>query len=420
MASSAYAASGPELIKQLLDAGKVNEAYDLAMTYLDGHEGDPEFDFQYGVAAIDSGNVSEGVFALERVAFSDPQNPLVRLELARGYYLLQQYEKSRQLFEQVAGLQPPENVRVRIARYLELIEQRQAFPATQVKSFVEIWRGLDSNINSAPASQTALVTLTSDALGRGDHFNRVRFGADIEHQYANNRQLDFSINGDFRLYDSESDQDYSTISLSGGHSWIEGRERYRFGATLQQFNKDGSRYRDLAGLNGSWKYAPDEQSQIRVYGGINLLSYDLLSWKDATQYYLGSSYLLSRKGEWNPLWFAGLFAGQETPEVSGPLADAEVDRFFWGGNAGVQLQPWAELILTPYITYQSSRYKGEDWLYGKRRSDDFAMLNLNLEWQVEPQWKVLASLSATHADSNIELYEYDRQQGMLGLRYDFK
>ena len=419
-AGHSVAASGPELIKQLLDSGKVDEAYTLAVNYLAGHEGDPEFDFQYGVAAIDSGNISEGVFALERVAFSDPKNPLVRLELARGYYLLEQYSKSKQLFEQVLELQPPENVRIRISRYLGFIEQRQAFPVTKVKSFVEIWRGLDSNINSAPGNQTEVVTLSSDALGRGDHFNRLRLGASIEHRYAPNRQLDFSAEGDFRYYDSESDQDYSSVSLNGGHSWTEGKHRYRLGAVWQHFSKDGSGYRDLLGLNASWKYTPDQESLIRVYGGIGQLNYDEISWRDATQAYLGGNYFVSRSGSWNPLWFAGLFAGQETPERSGILADAEVDRFFWGTNVGVQLQPQPDITLTPVLTYQSSRYGGVDWLYGVRREDDFAMLNLNLEWQVEPAWKVLANLSSIHAESNIELYDYDRQQAMLGLRYDFE
>ncbi|WP_428034552.1 surface lipoprotein assembly modifier [Amphritea sp.] len=413
-------ASGAELIKELLDAGRFNEAYDLSMSYLQRYEGNPEFDFQYGVAAIDSGNVSEGVFALERVAFSDPQNPLVRLELARGYYLLQQTDKARQLFEQVLLLDPPDNVRIRIAQYLDLIAKKQSLPATHVKSFVELWRGYDSNINTGPESQTNLVTLTSDALGRGNQFNRLRMGATVEHQYAAERKLDFSLNGDLRRYDDEMAQDYTTLSVSGGHTWIDNQSRYRLGADLQHFSRDGESYRDLLGVNGSWSYSPDKASQLRLYGGVNLLDYADDNWKDATQYHLGGNYLWMGTGRWSPLWFAGLFAGQETPDTAGVLADAQVDRFFWGASMGVQLEPMADLSLVPVVTYQSSHYKGDDWLYGLRREDDFVILNINLEWAVEKNWTVLANFSSNHADSNIELYEYDRQQGMLGLRYSFE
>ncbi|WP_232846221.1 tetratricopeptide repeat protein [Amphritea pacifica] len=412
--------SGAALIKALLDEGRFNEAYDLSMTYLQGFEGDPEFDFQYGVAAIDSGNVSEGVFALERVAFSDPKNPLVRLELARGYYLLQQFDKAQQLFEQVLLLNPPDNVRIRIAQYLDLIEKKQSFPATRVKSFVEIWRGYDSNINSGPESQTRLVTLTSDALGRGNQFNRLRMGTTIEHQYVADRQLDFTLKGDFTRYDDEMAQDYTTLSVSGGHTWIEHQNRYRLGVDLQHFSRDGQRYRDLLGINGSWTHSPDNQSQLRLYGGINLLEYAEDSWKDATQYYLAGNYLFTGRGNWNPLWFAGGFVGQETPDTAGVLADSQVGRVFWGSNIGVQLEPGNDLTLTPVLTYQSSHYAGDDWIYQVRRQDNFAILNISLEWAVEKNWTVLADLSSYHADSNIELYEYDRHQGMLGLRYSFK
>ncbi|WP_241235104.1 porin family protein [Amphritea opalescens] len=410
---------GAEEVKALLDAGRFSEAYDLALNYIDDLEGDPTFDLQYGVAAIDSGHVSEGVFALERVAFFAPENPLVSLELARGYYLLEQFDKAQQLFEAVLLLNPPDNTRVRIATYLDRINQ-QSFPITRVRSFIEVWRGYDSNINSGPESQTTIVSLSSDALGQGDPFNRVQMGSTIEHQYAADRQLDVSLKGNFRYYDNESEQDFSTLSLSGGHSWTQQNNRYRLGADLQHFSRDGEGYRDLLGINGSWTHQLDKQSQWRLYGGISSLDYVDSSWKDSTQSYLGGNYLLSGNHRWKPLWFAGAFVGQETPDTAGILADAQVDRFFWGANLGVQLSLSDKLTLTPALTFQSSRYKGDDWLYRVRRQDDYTIFNLNLEWAVENNWTVLAGYSVSHANSNIELYEYDRQQTVLGLRYSFK
>ncbi len=418
--TNSYAvASGADMIKELLDAGRFNEAYELAMTYLSGYEGDPEFDFQYGVAAIDSGNASEGVFALERVAFTDPDNPLVRLELARGYYLLNQLGKAKQLFEQVLQLNPPENVQIRIAKYLQLIEQN-SYPVTKVAGFVEIWRGFDNNINSGPESQTDLVTLSDDALGRGDQFNRVRVKGSIVHQYQIDRKLDFSLGGNFRYYDTETEQDYGTVTINGGHTWADKKDRYRLGGVMQKYMRDGKSYRDLLGINASWTHSPNKDSQLRLSTGVSSLDYVDSSWKDATQYHLQGNYFQAGKGSWQPVWFAGFFVGEETPDTAGILADSQVDRFFWGSNIGVQLQPRSDLILTPVITYQSSRYKGEDWLYAVKRQDDFTMLNVNLEWALENNWDLLANISSNHANSNIELYEYDRQQAMLGLRYSFK
>lgn len=417
-------ANGADLIKELLDAGRFNEAYALAMTYLNGSEGDPEFDFQYGVAAIDSGNVSEGMFALERVAFTDPDNPLVRLELARGYYLLNQFDKSKQLFEQVLQLTPPESVQRRIAKYLQLIEQN-SFPITKaadttVAGFVEIWRGFDSNINSAPESQTDLVTLSEDALGQGDQFNRIHLNGSIDHQYQTDRILDVSLSGNFRYYDTESEQNYSSVAINGGHTWADQQERYRLGGVVQKHMRDGKGYRSLLGINASWTYTPNNDSQLRLSTGVSSLDYIDSRSKDSTQFHLQGSYFQVGEGDWQPLWFAGLFVGEEVPETRGEVADAVVERFFSGSNIGVQLQPRFDLTLTPVITYQASRYKGEDGLYSVKRQDEFAMLNINIEWEFEHSWDLLFNIRSIHANSNIELYEYDRRQAMLGLRYSFK
>ena len=78
-------------------------AYDYAMKHIKQMEGDPYFDYFYGVSAIDTGHASEGVFALERVLLLHPNDHVARLELARGYFILEEYARSRQEFEKVDG-----------------------------------------------------------------------------------------------------------------------------------------------------------------------------------------------------------------------------------------------------------------------------------------------------------------------------
>ena len=56
-----------ETLKRLYGQGKPEAAFEWAVKRRDELEGDSTFDFYYGLAAIDSGRVSEGVFALERV-----------------------------------------------------------------------------------------------------------------------------------------------------------------------------------------------------------------------------------------------------------------------------------------------------------------------------------------------------------------
>lgn len=418
---SAWVSAGiTESIKSLNDQGKFAEAYKLAQNQLDSFEGDPKFDLQYGVAAIDSGHISEGIFALERVVFLEPNNALAKLELARAYFLLKQFDKSRTLFNQVKAANPPPVVMARINQFLEQITNKTTIPPTKFSGFAELWAGYDDNINSGPGGQTQVVTLSDSALGRGDQFNQIRLNGSVEHAYSPQESLLFSANADFRYYHTEPEQNYKSFTVNGSHLWKRDSEQYQLGFTTQNYQIDRENYRTLIGMNGVWSKQLTPNSVLKSFAGVNSLNYASLTWKDATQINLGTNYLYAGSGKWQPLYFVGGFLGDESPKVDGVLAAGQVDRLFFGANAGVQLTPYQDVTFTPSVTYQGSRFEGNDWIYNIKRKDDFYMLNLNLEWVMHPSWSLLANYSFTDVNSNIEIYEYDRQQIMFGLRYNFQ
>ncbi len=78
-------------LQSLFTSYQRQAAYDYALKHVREMEGDPYFDYFYGVSAIDTGHASEGVFALERVLLFHPNDHVVRLELA----LPQTAEKDR-------------------------------------------------------------------------------------------------------------------------------------------------------------------------------------------------------------------------------------------------------------------------------------------------------------------------------------
>jgi tetratricopeptide (TPR) repeat protein len=418
--SSHISAATIDQLKILVDQGEYEKAYQLAQTQLDEYEGDPAFDLQYGIAAIDSGHISEGVFALDRVLLLEPNNGLAKLELARAYYQLGQFEKAQRLFEQVKRQNPPKNVLNRINQYLALIDKKTSIPPTQFTSFIELLAGYDSNINSGPAGQTNVVTLTDSALGRGDPFSQVRLGGNVIHPYAPDAALNFSFNADMRYYDTESAEDYRNITVSGGHTWYAENQQYLLNFTAQQYRLDNEDYRDMLGASVGWNYQLSRNAVLKSFLGINDLTYDDASWKDATQLSAGFNYLHGGSGSWNPIYFVGTFVGQEEPETAGILANGQIDRVFYGGNLGVQLSPGKNLTITPALTYQASDYQGDDWIYNRKREDELTLFNLNMAWTMSKAWMLTLNYSYTEADSNIELYEYDRQQVMLGLRYNFQ
>lgn len=59
-------------MNNLVDAGRFQEAYDLGNAQLEEWEGDPGFDFFYGLAALEVGEANAAVFALERTVAQRP------------------------------------------------------------------------------------------------------------------------------------------------------------------------------------------------------------------------------------------------------------------------------------------------------------------------------------------------------------
>ena len=113
----------------MITAGQYAQALELGDANLEDWEGDAEFDFLYGLAALEAGSPNEAVFALERVAATSTDGILrerARLELARAYFVTNNLTAAENLFNLVLANNPPLNVQQNVAAFLILIEARRA------------------------------------------------------------------------------------------------------------------------------------------------------------------------------------------------------------------------------------------------------------------------------------------------------
>ena len=72
--------------QKLLQDGYSIRAYDLLQTFEDELAGNTEYDYLYGVAALDSGEPRKAIFAFQRAVMTDPNFAGARMELARAYF----------------------------------------------------------------------------------------------------------------------------------------------------------------------------------------------------------------------------------------------------------------------------------------------------------------------------------------------
>jgi tetratricopeptide (TPR) repeat protein len=408
-----------EQLKQLFNTYQRQQAYDYANRYLGEMEGDSNFDYLYGVAAIDSGHASQGVFALERVLMQFPDDHVARLELARGYFILEEYARSRQEFEKVLAINPPKGVRETTESFLEQIRLREARYRTTTGGFVALGLGSDSNVLSGPdnSSLTIFQVDESDAA-QSDTYSELTASWGVGHPFAPGWMATGNITASLHQNQELSAFDTTTSTVQAGVSRIYRDSRYKAEVLWQQYQLDSEKYRTMSGLNLDWQTSFSEKSRLNTTLQYVALSYPTIETKNSRLSTLALTWTQTFAGTWNPTFFASLNLGQETPDEA---PNAAVERDLLGYRLGGILAFTPKLLLQTAVGIQTSDYPTTTYpfLGDISRSDDLITANVNLLWLINKDWRLDTKVGYTKNDSNVEIYSYDRTTVGLEANYSF-
>ena len=411
-------------LQSLFDQYQRQQAYDYARQHLLDMEGDPYFDYYYGVAAIDTGHASEGVFALERVLVAFPEDHVARLELARGYFILEEYARARIEFERVLATSPPAGVIATTEQFLDRIRLKEARYRTTSDGYVALAMGTDSNVNSGTdGDQLTLVELSADSLGQEDTFSELQAGWQITHPFSPGWMVNSGITAVQRMNQDYDQFDTRTGTLQLGVTNIRKLSRYKAELLMQTYQLDGNDYRDMAGLNLEWHYAMSQKARLGTTLQYLALDYPDLQYRNSTLTTLGLSYNYSFAGKRNPTLFTNLNIGAESAD-DGSSANAlsDVERDILGLRIGGIISLTAKLGLQMSVGYQTSDYAGAQTfpLYADIiREDELTTADINLLWLFSKHWRLDTKVSYMDNSSNVELYNYDRNIVSLNVNYSF-
>ena len=411
-------------LQSLFQAYERQQAYDYARRYLAEMEGEPYFDYYYGVSAIDTGHASEGVFALERVLLSFPDDQVARLELARGYFILEEYARARLEFEQVLAAKPPEGVVQTTQQFLDQIRLKEARYRTTTNGYISLAVGSDSNVNSgAEDGSITFVELSSSSIGQEDTFGELSASGNIVHPFAPGWTVNASLTAISRKNQDFDQFDTQTTTLQLGMSRIFKQSRYRGELLAQDYELDRGTYREMSGINLEWHYNLSQQQSLTTGLQYISLEYPELPTRDSDLATLSLTYKKAFAGSLNPVLFTSIFLGQEMAEQddnANALADTERD--IAGLRVGTILSFSNELALQLAANYQTSEFDGEQTFplfAGIKREDDLSSADLNLLWLVNRSWRLDTRFSYTDNSSNVELYSYDRTVFSVQANYSF-
>jgi tetratricopeptide (TPR) repeat protein len=420
-AVGAYAAPADD-IKALLAKGSAKAAYELGKTHSD-QLGDPAFDFYFGVAAVDSGHAGEGVLALERYLINFPKNPEAQLELARGYFMLGDYIRSREEFSAVLKLSPPQDVVANVERYLDAIRSRESSYRTTANAFLEFGGGYDNNINGGVDNANinlpglGVLTIGNAGVKAGAGFLQASGGANISHPIAPGLALFAGLNGDFKTHSSRREFDQNSIGAAGGLSYLKEQNLIRATVSYSSLKVDYRAFRNVTGVAAEWIRQLDELNSIT--GALQYAKLDYNASNDARDSTLKGVSLGYRRnfvGTWQPLIsISGSYAQEDNQRNRDDLA-----RDIYGLRAVVAISPKPRWAVSAGLSYQQSNYDMRDFFSTEARRDKYYGFDAVASYAVSKSLSVRGEVMLNQNRSNIDLYEYKRASFAIKMRYEFK
>ncbi len=407
----------------LLAEGQGEEAYALLLPELERRAGEPDYDYLFGLAALEVGEPTEAVFAFERVLLVQPDHLQARAELARAYYLMGESGAARREFETVKQEDVPPQVKETINRYLAAMDYPHDPKRARLNVYLEFGGGYDSNVNSAATTSQVLIPATGQVFllfpfgqEQDSGIGSIEGGFRFAHPLRSNLNLYGGANAKWRqAFDATAFDQAIGNGLLGLHL-VHGANEYRLAVLGQSFLIDGDSNRNLGGVNAQWQRNLNAQNQITLYGQAAALRYPNQHIRDANQYAGGLAWAHAFDVAGQPVALLSIFGGTEDNKTS---SRPDIGRDFVGARLGGQYSINNRTTAFGAVTYQYSRYGGVDPIFMQRRTDDFVTAALGLRYSIDKHWSIRPEIGYTNNDSTLAINEFDRWQAMVFLRSDF-
>lgn len=408
--------------KALLNANKGADAYQLLEPLESARAGEVEFDFLLGLAALESGQNTRAVFALERVLAMDPNNVRARAEIARAYLALGETQTAAQEFETVKKQGVPADVSLTIDRYIAAARRIDDLNATSLTGYLEATIGYDTNVNVGPNKSSVAIPgfgglpfkLSKDSRSNDDGFATIGGGFNLRTPIGNGYTLLLGASATQRNNFRYQQFDMQSGDANVGVTRTADQDVYTLMAQTGVVSVDGIRYRNATGLTGQWQRNLDARNQVGVFAQYTDLQYASQDVRDANRWVAGASYAhLYREGI---MAFASAYFVQELPQKS-HVGWLGFDGF--GMRIGGRMNYDAQTVLFGGATYEYRGYNKEDPSFlNKRRDNQYGLLFGATRYYTK-EWSVTPQLSLTYNDSNQELYEYNREMLSVTVRREF-
>jgi outer membrane protein len=413
--------------RELMAAKNSPAAYSLLAAQEATRAGTPDFDYLLGIAALDSGRVTNAIFALERVLAVQPGNALARAELARAYLVAGELETAKQELTQVQMADIPPAARETISRLLGSFDTAQTADKRPFKAYVEAGIARDSNLNSGPSNNFVTIPIAIPFFGglvvpvakpQSDTVAHVGAGLALRTPLTTQVELVGGLNLRQTRPSSHNELDTGSVDGNLGLIYSSGTDQFNATLNLGSTSFDGQQYRTLSGVSGQWTRALSTRSQGSAFVQYTQLRFPSAQSRDANRTILGLAYAEAVTPALTA--FITVLGGQERTTNAGAEFN---DQNIMGLRLGAEYALGADSKLFANLNTERRTHQGQDFFFGVDRRDTQVDFSLGAQFTVARMaWgsvRITPQISYTRNRSNISLYTFDRTAASVTARVDF-
>lgn len=408
----------------LMNSGKATEAFDLLVPYEYDLAGNSDFDYLFGVAALESGHPVKASLALERVLAVKPGFAGARVDLGRAYFEIGNYLKARQEFKTVLNLpNPPPLVKTVVDNYMTTIEHRLSKKKNQLSGWVEISGGYDSNVNystadaviEVPALQSAIILLADDNVEQDDAFLKFTLNMGLLHHFSEAARSYVAFEESKRLLSNEKEFETEDAKCRTYLELGENINTIRIGAIAGLSTLDQSQNTRQVGGSLEWRHTFNATNMMTLFGQFDAFRYPDVEANDVDQWVGGASWMHAMPNLKNSMLAASAYGGY----ASDTDQRANGSNAIYGLRMGYHIKPVSTVAIVAGVGEHVSRFKKENAVFQEERNDEQLDAQLSLNWAPVKRVSMGCGVSYIHNNSNIPIYEYKRNDVFAMVRYSF-
>ena len=418
--SEAVAAATLAQLEKLVSQSNYSQAWKQAQQLAKNNEGNPRFDYLYGISALETGNYNQALFALDRVTVNQPNVIRPRLELARAYLKVKNDKAALREFKEVLQLNPPATVRHNINRYINAMSKDSDKNRKWIlNGLVSLATGYDSNANFGANSAEfdtpifGTVLLKDQSIKQDSPFTELR--GHLNYRYITSDSQSWFINTrlSHKHFTSAQEFNLSEFNLQAGSIKTVGKQQYQISARNKALRLDNAEYSNTLGVEGG--VAHELSDKRAIAGNLIAESYDHLQQdlRDAIRYELSGVYRFEVGNTQHQL---SLALGHEN-------AKEEAGKHHTGNSAGFGYtvrRSWNAKHTSFFNAhYQDRKHRAVNPIYGEKRHDGRFMFKVSHSVRLGKKLSGFADLGYIKNDSNLDIHTTDKAFVRTGINYRF-